>query len=398
MNRLLFVTQNLPYPTNSGSRLRTANLIRILSLDHDIRNVFLISRKSEEALFRQSCPQSIKYDLLFNRERGWLGRAFKYLTSPVLKQSEFTAGLQMAVETIRPNVVWLDYLFIGNYIALFKKRDIPVIYGTHNAQASLTRQQASVEKYPLRKVILYWLSLIHVLHERLFLKKANAVVCVSKQDLEYYAKFLPRERIEVVPNFVDADSYKYIPAYESNSPYICFVGSLDNFQNNYGIKHFIKKSWGLVSGSVNVKLLVIGRGARYDKELRLLCAKYDNIRILGDVESVVPYIKGALVSIVPIMQASGTRLKIIESMAFGAAIVSTALGAQGINAVHGVHLLIAEDPIDFADQIIRLVKNEQLRRQLKENAYKFAIEYHGLHAIRKHIKSVVHRAYIRVNR
>jgi len=380
--RVLFVTQNLPYPANSGSRIRTANLIKLLSLDNTVSCVFLPFRGMDLKSFKDSSPSELDYTLVQPKHRTRLARGYEYFTAPFFKRRDVLHHLEQRIDQFKPDAVWCDYLFLGQYISCFNKRNIPVVYGTHNAQSNLTRQQALEEKTVTGRVQFSIMARLHALHERLFFARARYVVCVSKQDLEFHASFVPRERLVVMPNFVDVASYSLIPKYESKDPYICFVGSIDNFQNAQGIKYFISQVWDKILDVVDIKLLVIGRGASRDKELQSLRASHDNIEIFEDVESVVPFIKGSLVSIVPLLQGSGTRLKIVESMSCKSAVVSTSLGAEGIDAEHGREILIADEPVDFAAHVIRVIQDAKLRKDLGENAYEFASRNFGFEAVR----------------
>lgn len=387
--RVLFVTQNLPYPTNSGSRLRTANLVKLLMLDHEVKCVFLPSRGMDLDEFNATCPDSLDYTIVKPLDRGLIGRGYEYFTAPLTRRPEVLDCLLDQFESFKPEVAWLDYLFIGQYIEWFAERSIPVIYGTHNAQSNLTKQQSIVEKKIVRKLQLSVMAQLHLFHERLFFRKARSVVCVSKQDLEFHSRLVNRSQLAIVPNFVDVAVYDSVPPYVCRQPYICFVGSIDNFQNAQGIKYFVSKIWNTISNATEVQLMIIGRGAKHDKELQCLVEPYNNIQVIEDVDSVVPFIKGSLVSIVPLLQGSGTRLKIVESMSCKSAIVSTSRGAEGIDAVNGRDILISDDANEFASMIIRLVTNQKYRQTLGQNAYKLAMKNFGIESVRDTVRQII---------
>lgn len=387
--RVLFITQNLPYPTNSGSRIRTANLIKVLSLDNQVHSLFLPFRGMDIEAFKTSCPPELDYSVIQPSKRTLLVRGYEYFTAPLFRRLDVLGCLKHSVEQFKPDAVWLDYLFLGQYISWFDRQGIPVVYGTHNAQSSLTRQQAIGEKTVSGMVKFFIMARIHVFHERKYFPRARHVVCVSNQDRESHAKFVDSDRLVVVPNFVDVESYNLIPPYVCKYSYICFVGSIDNFQNAQGIKYFISQIWDKILAVVDIQLLIIGRGASRDKELQSLIACHNNIQTIEDVESVVPFIKGSLVSVVPLLQGSGTRLKIVESMSCKSAIVSTSLGAEGIEAVKGKDILIADEPDEFADHVIRVVKDAKLRNKLGDNAYKFASKNFGFDAARGRIQRIL---------
>lgn len=386
--RVLFVTQNLPYPTNSGSRIRSANLIKLLSLDNQLNCLFLPFRGADIEAFKAACPIELDYSLMLPSNKMLLARGYEYFTAPLLRRRDVLGQFKNLIEQFKPDVVWLDYLFLGQYISWFEEQGIPSIYGTHNAQSNLTRQQAIEEKTVTRKIQFSIMARLHAFHENHFFRRARYVVCVSNQDQDFHAKFVRSDRLVVVPNFVDVEFYSVIPPYSCKKQYICFVGSIDNFQNAQGIKFFIAQVWDKISAVLDVQLLVIGRGASRNKELQFLMSHHNNIEMFEDVESVVPFIKGSLISVVPLLQGSGTRLKIIESMACKSAIVSTSLGAEGIEAVNGKDILIADEPEDFAAQVIRVVKDAKFRKDLEDNAYEFALKNFGFEAARGRLQRI----------
>jgi glycosyltransferase involved in cell wall biosynthesis len=387
--RVLFVTQNLPYPINSGSRLRTANLLKLLMLDHEVKCVFLPFRNMNIEEFRSACPASLDYTIVKPLDRHMIRRGYEYFTAPFFRRPEVLESLERQVESFKPDVAWLDYLFIGHYIGWFAEQGIPIIYGTHNAQSNLTKQQAIVEKTFVKKMQLSLMAVLHHFHERMFFRKAGRVVCVSKQDLEFHSRFVQRDLLVVVPNFVDVEAYAAVPPHVSGRPYVCFVGSIDNFQNAQGIKYFISRIWDKVTNTADVQLMIIGRGAKRDKELQTLVARYDNIQVIEDVDSVVPFIKGSLVSVVPLLQGSGTRLKIVESMACKSAVVSTSRGAEGIDAVNGKDILISDDANEFAGMVIRVVTDQECRRSLGKNAYEFSVRNFGFDSVHSTVQQLL---------
>ncbi len=102
----------------------------------------------------------------------------------------------------------------------------------------------------------------------------------------------------------------------------------------------------------------------------------DGISVSGLVEDIRPFYQNARVVIAPLRAGGGTRLKILEAMSFGRAVVSTRLGAEGLNVVDGEHLLIADEPVEFADKIISLLLDGDLRRSIADRARHFVEKHH----------------------
>ena len=332
--------------------------------------------------FQAICPSDLKYTIIRSTKKGVLNRGYKYFTDPVLQRKQVLIKVKSLLADFSPDIVWMDYMFIGQYISVIKSYKIPVIYGTHNAQSDLTRQLAQSKSSPIHRLPLRLMTFLHRRHERKFFNQADRLVCVSNQDKVFHQAFAAPAKIVIIPNFVDLAGHDKIMPVKLEFPYICFVGSLDNIQNEKGIKYFVRQIWDkIASRTKNIRLLIIGRGAKDDYELQALVTNKNNIEIYDNVPSVIPFLKGALVSVVPLLHGSGTRLKIIESMACRKPIVSTTIGAEGLGAKDGRDIFIADEPKDFAEKTVKLIHDEKLRNKMGESAYRFVKEKFGFEAV-----------------
>lgn len=383
--KLLFFTQNLPYPTDAGDRLRTRNLIEILNTNHTVHCLFFPKGRrdiKDIPAFQAICPSDLKYTIIRSTKKRLLNRAYNYFTDPILQRKQVLIRLKSLLADFRPDVVWMDYLFIGQYISVIKSQKIPVIYGTHNSQSDLTRQLVQSKSTFIPGLPLRLMTFLHHWHEKAFFNQADRLVCVSNRDKNFHQAFVSPEQIVIIPNFVSLARYDNVVPIKHKFAYICFIGSLDNIQNEKGIKCFVSQIWDIIAARVeNIYLFIIGRGAKEDYELQQLIASRSNIEVYDNVPSVIPFLKGALVSVVPLLHGSGTRLKIIESMACRKPIVSTTIGAEGLGAKDGRDIFIADEPKDFAEKTVKLIHDEKLRNKMGESAYRFVKEKFGFEAV-----------------
>src|SRR5438105_4915024 len=174
---------------------------------------------------------------------------------------------------------------------------------------------------------------------------------------------------------------------------ILFCGSLDYSPNRNGLLWFHKSIWPLVRERLpRVKLVVIGKG---DTGRKVSSLRSDpSVDFIGEVESVVPYYQRCGCVIVPLLEGSGTRIKILEAMSLGNPVISTPIGAEGIEAEHGREILLADKPEEFAAALSRLLGNQQLfdilrraGRRLVEKKYEWETIGDGINRI---IKEVTH--------
>jgi glycosyltransferase involved in cell wall biosynthesis len=159
---------------------------------------------------------------------------------------------------------------------------------------------------------------------------------------------------EVVPNGVDSNKKPFHKIKKGLTKKLLFCGSLNYQPNQEGLLWFYDTVWPLIIKHIHdVELTIIGRGdlspyKHFENDQR--------IKLIGEVEDVAPYYKKSYISIVPLLNGSGTRLKILEAMSFGNPIVTTSIGAEGIKATHEKEVLIADTSEAFANSIVDIIR------------------------------------------
>jgi glycosyltransferase involved in cell wall biosynthesis len=144
---------------------------------------------------------------------------------------------------------------------------------------------------------------------------------------------------------------------------LIFTGSLSYFANLEGVRWFLSEVYPIVQAQVPaVQLVITGK----NDGVSLPTA--ENVTLTGFVEDVRPLIASARISLAPLQVGGGTRLKILEAMALGTPVVATEKGAEGLQAVNGEHLLVADSAENFADAVVRLLQDRKLCRKLTDNS------------------------------
>src|SRR6185436_10855430 len=150
------------------------------------------------------------------------------------------------------------------------------------------------------------------------------------------------------------------------------LGSMDWEANVDGVDYFCRRIWPRVQASVpSAKFYVVGR----NPHARVTAWASESVEITGRVDSVLPYLEQAAIFVVPLRIGGGTRLKIYEAMAAGKAVVSTTVGAEGLDVNHGQDILLADTEKTFAAAVIDLLQDVELRRGLGEAATRLAAQY-----------------------
>jgi glycosyltransferase involved in cell wall biosynthesis len=166
----------------------------------------------------------------------------------------------------------------------------------------------------------------------------------------------------VVPNAVDVEHHRRQPGHpRPDGDTLLFFGSLGYAPNLDGILHFLDRIWpAVLARRPATRLEIVGPGA----PPALLARRSAQVELIGFVEDLRPRLAGAAAVIAPLRLGGGTRLKILEAMAMGRPVVSTSLGAEGLEVRDGEELLLADEPAEFAGAVVRLLEDPRLGERL----------------------------------
>jgi glycosyltransferase involved in cell wall biosynthesis len=194
---------------------------------------------------------------------------------------------------------------------------------------------------------------------------------VSDHDKTLMGKMVSPSAITIVPTGVDVSAFRRTTA-EVDPATVMFLGSMDWPANIDGVDFFVRDVWPLVTARVpGAVFKVVGR--RPPARIQALAS--DSVQIIGGVESVTPYLHDATAFVVPLRIGGGTRLKIYEAMAAGCAIVSTRVGAEGLEYQAGRDILIEETSSAFADAVVSLLTDALRRRSIGDAAFETASRF-----------------------
>jgi glycosyltransferase involved in cell wall biosynthesis len=191
--------------------------------------------------------------------------------------------------------------------------------------------------------------------------RARLTLTVSDVDRTALASLAPGAAIAAIPTGVDIDYFAPDGTRETPASLV-FTGSMDWYPNDDAVRHFMATVLPRIRAEIpDASLTVVGR--RPAAGLREAAARA-GVAVTGTVDDVRPYVAAAAVYVVPIRIGGGTRLKIFEALAMGKAVVSTTIGAEGLPLVPGEHFLRADEPGEFADAVVSLIRNPSRRRAL----------------------------------
>jgi polysaccharide biosynthesis protein PslH len=384
MARILFVTSRLPYPPLEGHQLRAWHLLRSVASVHQV-SLLSLQRPEDPVL-----PAAELTDLLVGLHRValpplkrpgpllalGLRRMLSRRALLDLRYRTRTLQWQFDVLVGQADLVHLDILAVAGLLERVPD-STPVVLNEHNVESLLARKRMQIEARPLRRLMLWAASLGLARFEQRMCSQASRVLACSPEDADRLHMLAPESRVDVVPNGVDLDYFRPGRQQEQRPDSLVFVGHMNWFPNRDGIEHLVNDILPLLEDRPALSVKVIGRS----ENLPALAAMDRRVEFTGLVDDLRPHVQQAAVFVVPLRAGSGTRLKILEAMAMGKAIVSTRIGAEGIGLIDGQTALLADTPDDFATAIRRLLDNPGLRFSLGRQARELAERHYGWKAI-----------------
>jgi polysaccharide biosynthesis protein PslH len=383
---ILCVSQMPASPPRFGAQARTHGLMTQLARRHNLIAAVLVDdefdadecRRAMEAYCREVVMVPNPYGqpglakrLLQVRSLGST-RSFERLrvTLPALQQA-----LDHVLRTRRFDVVNQEFPYLGHYNlrqAPPGKRLPALIVDSHDIVHDLARQFARTGATVGRRLYAgaNWRKLRR--EELGTYRRADGVYLCSVADQQRLLSEAPGLRTAVVPNAADVDYYQPRPTDpRPDGRTLLYFGLLSTVPNIDAVTHFVQDIWPRIAAArPEARCKIIG--GRPPPSLLALAGPM--IEFTGFVPDLRPHLAGAAAVVVPLRLGGGTRLKIVEAMAMGKAIVSTALGAEGIEAVDGRDILIADKPEAFADAVKSLLDEPELAARIGRSARRLAVE------------------------
>jgi glycosyltransferase involved in cell wall biosynthesis len=277
--------------------------------------------------------------------------------------------LRFEVSSRRPDLLYLDHLDGLTYASAHM--DLPLVMDMHNVYSQLAARAAAEADFLRRPYLAYQASLLARM-ERRAAQVAHTILAVSEDDAAYFAR-LGAARVVVVPNGVDCEAYTDAPCgARTGPPMLLYVGALGWPPNAHAARFLATDVLPNVRATIpDTRLVIVGKEPPED--LLALARADDHVEVRGNVGDVAPYFRSAHVLAVPLQAGGGTRLKILEAFAAKCPVVSTAVGAEGLGATDGRHLLI-RDRTAFGAAIVDVLTNGDATAERARHARQLACE------------------------
>ncbi len=378
--KILFITKLLPYPLDAGGKLKTYKILKLLSLKHEIYLVSLVDNEDDqryEIEIKKIC-KSIKTSVFSivnqNHKIQLLLKLFVSILSlkPFTVYKYYSSEMNNYIRDFLKNnsidFIYIDHLTMTQYIPSDYKGKL--ICDEHNISYIAFRSYLKNEKNPFLWFIYLLESIKMLFFEKKYLPKFDHIFSISEIDRRRIINIgVNPKKVAFLPIPFD-NPYILNHSFKDN-PILVFVGLLSWLPNESAIYWFIEEVLPIIRKNIpSISFIIAGKyGERIDSYLKRL--NDHHIKYVGYVKDLKPFYKKADVFVAPILMGGGVRIKILEGMSYGLPVVSTTLGAEGLDVKNRNELLIGDTPEEFADAIIEVITNKNLALKLSQNAYKF---------------------------
>lgn len=389
--RVLVVDEEIPYPPDAGKRIRTWNLLRRLACRHSV-HLLCYGQESDPSVGALKSAGIAVHLVRSSQDRegpALYARLFINLFSPYpfSVTKHYSSRYQKAYDELIKGSHWdliqCEWTPYARFV--MRSKNVPIVIVAHNVESQIWLRRALHGRNFAQKIFFRLQAWKMDSFERRAMENAHAVTAVTELDAQVMRQWA-NESVTVVPNGVDLKSYN--EAYElERENEILSVASLDWFPNVDAIEYFVNEILPLVQRNHPTAVLrVVGRRPAGSLKERL--SKVPGVDFVGEVADVRPYLDRASVIVVPLRIGGGSRLKILEALAAGKAVVSTSIGAEGLGLTSGREMRIADSSDDFASQVSELLASKETRRRLGAAGRKRVVEQYGWDGISRVLEGV----------
>lgn len=358
----------------------------LLTHGHD---VFLISlnvkKHTDKILEQDELLSKITYTEFNIDTRVSMLEAFSNLftKNPYHIDKYYNSGFEkLLIQNLKDNyydIIQLEGLFVAPYLTIIRKSTkAKILYRAHNIEHQVWHRLAQQKNDPFKRWYLNLLAGRVKTYELELLNRFDGIVVFTAQDKASLLSFGTRIPVSVLPIAIDLQKYQPDPE-QTEWPSLFFLGSLDWLPNREGIEWFIYNFHKeLVDGDLKCKFYVAGNNIPEEFD------EYDvpgKVFIKGEVDDALEFVNSKSIMIVPLLSGGGMRVKIVEGMAMQKCIISTSIGAEGINFTDGEDILIANNIDEFYTAMLKCISDEAYCRRVGLNARKLIEQKHDVNKV-----------------
>lgn len=384
MVKILLIAKRIPFPPNSGYPIVVYNTIKgLLQLGANISLFSLNPQRGHIELDDITDPifeQITHYTAELNTAVNIWDAFFNIFTNESYNVSRYfdedaARQLENILKENSFDIIQFEGLFVVPYLDIVKANSqAKLIYRAHNIEFTLWERLALSEKFLIRRKYLAFLAERLRAYETEQINRFHHIFAISEPDRQSILRFGCKVPVTVFPVAIDVSKYKIDPA-KTSFPTLFHLGAMDWRPNQEGLEWFLDDIWPDIEKlNKDLRFYIAGKNMQkhffeYDS---------DNLIVEGEVFDAVEFMNSKAIMIVPLITATGMRVKIIEGMAMSKCIIATTAAAEGINCKHGHNILIADTADEFYRYILQCIINPNRWREIGENARKTVTEEHNI--------------------
>jgi glycosyltransferase involved in cell wall biosynthesis len=379
--KILWAKANKILPVHSGGDIRSYNIARELAAQHEVTFFSYYDGARDtayECALREQFPGAVCV-CTGRAQDGSLRRGLDYVAR--LPRRAPYAVSRFACRAVElPLRRWYAQQafdvavcdFLDAAVNFPEELNIPTVLFQHNVESEIWRRHATNGSSPIKKAV-YGLEFSKMQrYEKEMVRRFHHVIAVSEHDKNLMSAWVDPGRLTVVPTGVDTKEFHPGPKPARENPLVLFVGAMDWEPNVDAVEYFCSEIWPSILAKVpNAHFRIVGRNP--SGRVRRLVG--NSVEVTGRVPSVADHLRGAAVVVVPLRIGGGTRLKIYEAMATGKAVVSTTVGAEGLDVHHGRDILLCDTPNNFAESVATMMQDTAACERLERAAAELAANY-----------------------
>ena len=384
------LTPYLPYPPSSGGQIRSYNLIKQLSRDHEITLCSLIKFDSEEKYIEGLKPFCKNIHVFKRAKKPWtisniFNTGFSAFPFLVVRNSskEQKEAFEKIIESEKFDLIHAETFYVSPHIP---KTDIPIVLVDQTIEYQVYRHYVNKFRIPFLRPLL----LIDVMKIRYweiyFWKKAARVVAVSNKDAEVMRLLVPKLKVTVIPNGVGEDLMEKVNLHFRKT--ILFMGNYAWLQNIEAARVLCKEVFPEILAKMpECKLIIAGQNTDKIADLKSPNVELKDFAV-DDIESVKQAYQENGIMVAPLYGPGGTRLKILAAMASKMPVVTTLIGNEGIDGINNESILVSENGGSLADLAVKLLNDRKLYEKIALNARKLVEDKYSYDSIAKKLNDV----------
>jgi sugar transferase (PEP-CTERM/EpsH1 system associated) len=391
---ILFLSLRCPYPPNRGDRIRNYYFIKHLAKKHRVTLVSFVESTDEIEMARplnQLCHQ-VEF-VLFNRTEALFNSASGFFSiEPFQVHYWRSLKMQKKVDELLDrnqfDLIHAHLFRMGQYVSKYNGKS-KVLDLCDSLALNLSRRY-QMDRGP-HVPMLKWEADRVKKYEVEMMRSFDYGMVVAQSDRNYLISEDSNLKLAVIPVGIDLDYFlQSEPVEDESVPHLLFTGTMSYFPNIDAACYFCHQILPLIQEKIpSVHFSIVGSNPK--KIVQKLASP--SVTVTGTVPDTRPYFNQSSVFVSPMRSGSGLQVKHLEAMATGLPIVTTPLGASGLEGTWGEHLCVAETPKDFANRTIQLIQNSHMRRKIGKSGQNLVRHKYNWHVLGQQLENVYQQTY-----